>query len=131
MHALVAEVAVASGPHPVPIVMQLFPHQRALGRGAAPEIVINVSGNGCGRADFADARPCLVAKASGANNLAQVPLARPLNGLLDSATGTGLRAGLHDAVVFPRRGYELPPLPNVVGDRLLHIDILAGLNGPN
>ena len=48
-----------------------------------------------------------------------------------AAAGAGLRAGLHDAVELARHFDDPASLPHVVRDRLLDINIFAGLHGPD
>ena len=42
-----------------------------------------------------------------------------------------LCAGLHNFSVRARRFHDFAPFPNIVGNRLLNINILARLNGPD
>ena len=47
-----------------------------------------------------------------------------------SSLERALRADLHHAAVLACRGHHLPALPDVVGERLFHVDVLAGLARP-
>src|SRR5207247_9684344 len=49
----------------------------------------------------------------------------------EGEANAALRAVLHDAAVFLGRFDALAALENIVADRLLDIDVLAGLTGPN
>ena len=61
-------------------------------------------------------------------DLPEFPLVKePLLGLDQMRRAAALRADLHDAVVFPRRGKHRLALDDVHADRLLAIHIDAGL----
>ena len=49
--------------------------------------------------------------------------------ILDGTTAL-LGAALDDAVILPRGFHELPAFPNVMGDGLFHVDVLASLTSP-
>ena len=61
VNALIAQVAVAVIPNPVPIIMQMFAHERLDGRRTAPEIVVDRLGDRLFSIDFPNAVPGLVA----------------------------------------------------------------------
>src|SRR5205823_3032099 len=69
--ALVAEIAVAVVPEPVPIVVELRPHERLVGSRPTPEIVIDGAGNRRRTSYLADAAARLVAEAARQGDLAQ------------------------------------------------------------
>ena len=130
--ALVAEVAVAGVPDPVPVVMQLLAHQGQLERRAAPEIVVNRGGHGLRAVHLADAGAAFVAEPAAHLDLAQVALPDPLDRGSDAlAGGAALGAGLDDAVVLARELDNAAPFADVVRNRLLDVHILAGLDGPD
>src|ERR1041385_56839 len=132
VNPLVAQIAVAGRPNPMPIIMQILAHQRILGGGTTPQIVVDVLGHGLGAVDFADARAPFVAQATRSQDFANVPFAQPLNGFVDSRPArAGLRAGLNDAVVFAGGFDELASFPDIVGNRFLDVDVFTGLHGPD
>src|SRR5439155_3553174 len=55
MYSIIADLAVAGSPEPVPFVVQLFAHERRLRRGTAPEIVVHGGGQGRRCVDRANA----------------------------------------------------------------------------
>ena len=129
--AVVAHLAIAGGPEPVPVVVQLLAHQRPLGRRAAPEIVIDRGGHRRGLADFADAGPRAVDDGAGPADCAELAAAKILECLLQGQTGTALRAHLDHAAMLAGGGDHLPAFPEVVAERLFHVDVLARLTGPD
>jgi hypothetical protein len=70
--ALVAEVAVAVGPGPVPVVLELCAHERAFRAGAAPEIVVDGFRNRLRAFGLADAGAALVAEAAREQDLSEI-----------------------------------------------------------
>ena len=64
-------------------------------------------------------------------DLAEIPCLHPFDGFLQRRVRAILRAGLHDAVVLPRRFHHLAAFPHIVRDRLFHIHILARLAAPD
>ena len=129
--SLVAQIAIACWPHPMPIVVQPFAHERLHRRGTAPEIIIDPVRDWLRTIDFSNAGPPLVTKTAGNQNLSQVAGLHPLNCFANPGAGTALRSCLHNFVVRARELNELPAFPNVVTNRLFYIDIFAGLNSPN
>ena len=136
VNALVAKVAAAVSPEPVPIVMnravtRVVAARQIERRRATPKIVINGVGHFLRPLGLADAAARLVTLAPGDENLAEVTGLDPLDHLRNAfATGTTLRSGLAHLVVFARGVDDLPALPDVVRHRLFEIDILARLHGP-
>ena len=61
---------------------------------------------------------------------AQLAGLHQVRSVLDIIRGPVLHTRLHDTFVFPRRLDHLPAFPDVVGDGLLHIHVLARLAGP-
>src|SRR5262249_7390400 len=98
MNSLVPQIAISGGPDPMPIVMQSFAHQGFFGSGPAPQIVIDLLGDGLRAIDFANGWSPFVAKTPGTKDFAQVPRADPVNRFLDSTARSALGSGLHDAV---------------------------------
>jgi hypothetical protein len=131
MDALVAEIAAAGGPDPMPIVMEILAHE-GLHRGrTAPDVVINARGNGLGAGDFADAGAAFVAKAAREENFAEGAAVDVFDDFAHARVGAGLGAGLDDFAVGTRGFDDFAAFPNVVGNRLFAINIFAGLNGPD
>ena len=64
-------------------------------------------------------------------DLTEFAVAHLLNSFLQSGRGAALATHLHDAIVFPRRRDDLPGLEHVVRARFFHVDVLAGLAGPD
>src|SRR5439155_6628747 len=131
VNALIAHIAIAGRPNPVPVVVQPFAHQRFLGGGPAPEIIINVFRDGLGSIHLADADTALVTEAPRAEDFSNVPFANPGNAFGNPAARAGLSASLNDAAMFARRFDQLPALPHVVRDGFLHIDVFACLDRPD
>src|SRR5712672_2833998 len=131
MDALVSEVAVTGRPDPMPIIVEMFAHERVFWSGPAPEVVINGSGDGLGTIHFADAGAAFVAKAAGPQDFPDVSFTDPFNGFGDSGAVAGLGAGLYNSVVFAGGGDDLTSFPNVMGYGLFEVHVLAGLDRPN
>ena len=129
--ALIAEVAIAVIPHPVPVVMQAFTGEGFLGGRAEPEIVIHLARHILGIRDITDAAAALVAEAAGDLDLAKVAGLHPLHGILNALGATGLCAGLDNLLVLPGSVHQLAAFPHVMAHGLLHVDIFAGLDGPD
>src|SRR5690606_29023413 len=129
--ALVAEVAIAGIPHPVPIVVELLAGERLLRGGSAPEIVIESFGDRLFAFHFADAGAALVADATGPEEFTEVAFLSPFRSGMEPSGGAALRACLDDALVFARGFDQLAAFEDIVGNRLLHIDILARLRCPD
>ena len=129
--ALVADVAVAGGPHPVPVVVQPgAPQRQEVGR-AAPEVVVDPVGDRLGAVREADRGARLVAEAGRHLHRAELALVDVLDGLADAGGRAALGPGGHDPPVALRRLDRLAPLPDVVGDGLLAVDVEPRLAGPH
>ncbi len=98
--ALVAEVAGACSPDPVPVVVEAFSAEGVGGCGSTPEVVVEGGWEGLRAVGFADGGAGLVAEAAGEGDFAEVSLVEPFDGVDESAGGAALGAGLDDAVVF-------------------------------
>src|SRR5439155_1730309 len=131
VHALVADIAVAGWPDPVPIVVETLAHQRLHRRWAAPQIVIDAGGNGLGTVDFADAGARFVAQAAGVEDFADVAIVDPLDSFAIAQVGAALGADLANAVVIRGRLDDLSAFPHLVRAGLFDINILAGLAAPD
>ena len=129
--ALVADVAAAGWPDPVPIVVEVFAHERLHGSGAAPEVVVDAGGDGLGAAHFTDAGARLIAEAASVEDFAEFAALKILDQFAIADIGTALGAVLDDAVIFGHGFDALAAFPDVVADGLFDVDILAGLAGPD
>src|SRR5205823_11998846 len=124
--------AAARVPDPMPIVVEPLAHERQLEGGTAPEVVIDVGGNRLRASNFADAAARLVAEAAGDFYFAQVSFSDPGDGSFNAVERrAALSAGLDDLLVFAGELDHAAAFADVMGDRLLDINILASLNGPN
>src|SRR5262245_26907235 len=136
MNALVAQVAAAIIPKPMPVVMDrailgAVAARRDQRRRAAPQVVVYVIGHRLRTVGLANARPALVTETARDLDFAEVTRADPFDRLFDALAGTALRAGLDDFAMFARGFDRLAPFPDVVGNGLFHIDILARLHRPD
>ena len=129
VNALVADVAVAVVPEPMPVVVKAVRRECVLRRRSQPQIVVHAGGHRLHRL-AADGVAPFVAQAAGHVDIADQAFAQLLDYLAPDA-GALLGAVLHDAVVLLRGGYDLPGLEHIVRARLLDVDILAGLAGPD
>src|SRR5262249_28517324 len=129
--ALVAQVAIAVVPDPVPVVVQLLAHQRLLRRRAAPQVVVDRLRERLLLVYLADRRPELVAQAAGEVDLAELAGVQEVDRLAHAGRAAALGAGLADLVVLAGRLDDAPALADVVADRLLDVDVLAVLDGPD
>ena len=129
--ALVARLAVAHVPGEAAIVLELVAIDRLLAGRPAPQIVVERRGDRQRLGAFADRVARLVGERGRVLDLAEVPGFEPAGHLGVAADGAALRADLHEAVVFPRGADHLPALPDEVRERLLAIDLAAGLAGPD
>src|SRR5262249_19077570 len=137
VHALVADVAVAEVPEPVPaVVHQVLVIRLRRGR-AQPDVEVEVAWRGFfgPEADIAtrtlSAPAILVHQAAGDQELAVFARFGQFGQRLPRPGAATLRAVLHDAVVLAGRLDCDCPLVHVVAGRLLDVDVLAGLAGPD
>src|SRR5262249_41257111 len=128
---LVAEIAVAVVPGPVPIVVQVLAAERLLRSGAAPEIVIDRLGQLLLAGNFADRGPQLVAEAASQADLAELSGLHVGDRLAHALVGAALGAGLANPVVLAGRLDDPPAFADIVADWLLDIHVLAGLHRPD
>ena len=132
--ALVAEVAVAGVPDPVPVVVEAAcACSGQLGRRAAPEVVVD---RPAGRA--AARRPCRCCRGACSRGRGRAWILPRLPARTQS-TAAAMPVRLERLCVpaWTIRLYlraastDLAALPDVVRDGLLDIDVLAGLAGPD
>ena len=130
MDALVAHVAVAEVPEPVPVVMDEVAVEGLFGSGAEPEVEVYVAG------DFfvglvADAPAGFAAVAFGDKEFAVLAAVNGGDLLGPAAAGAALRAVLDDAVVFAGGFNALAAFEDVVAAGFLDVDVFAGLASPD
>ena len=119
----------AAGVVEVPAEEQVEPvrvERRARG-GAEPAVVVDVRrGVGVGVLAHAHGADVLEVPGLDPEDLAELPRADDLDGLLEVRRGPLLGADGHDLVRLPRGPDHRLALGDVVGDRLLDVDVLAG-----
>src|SRR5262249_2610441 len=122
MNALVADVAVAEIPEPMPVVMDQIGMVGLLRRRPKPEVEVQFGGRR-GSVLAADAPARFAAITLGNQQLAV--LARLYGGDLVGPAGTAalLRAVLHDALVAPGRLDASSPFRDIVTERFLDVHI--------
>src|SRR5262249_32063295 len=98
---------------------------------AAPQVVVHRRGRLLRAVHLADAAARLVAEAAGQRDLAELALAEEVDGRARAGHAAALGTGLADAVVLAGRLDDAPALADVMADRLLDVDVLAGLDGPD
>src|SRR5262249_21436282 len=125
MNTLVAEIAVAVVPNPVPVVMEAPPHKRLFGCGAAPQIVVHARRNRLRLADLADTAAWLVAQSARHVELAEFAGLHKLDSLPDACRAAALGSGLANAVVLTGRLDDSPPFADVMADRFLDVGVLT------
>src|SRR5260370_8810618 len=129
MHALVADVAVAGVPDPVPVIGELilavwFPLRRT-----QEQIPIETGRHGfIGR--VADRKPAPETERSRMIDLAYRALIDQLDGAHLVREGAALGAHLNHAVVFAGGGDPLAALENIMSGVLFHLDLLTCLANP-
>src|SRR5215471_13773523 len=130
MNALIADVAVASVPNPVPVVVEAITREWLHRRGARPQVVIDTGWDRFFRSPTNRVAP-LVAQPSSQIDLSNQSLVDLLDSLDHSFARTALCTVLHDAVVFSRSFDKLLALPPIVRARLLDVDVFARLAAPD
>src|SRR5262245_43304789 len=130
MNALVAQIAVAVIPDPMPFIMHRAVSRRVAirryqGRRTGPQIVIDAGWNRLWTGCLANAVASLVTEPARRNDFAKLTRTHPRNGFCHAFAGTYLNTRLDHAFVFFGRGRQLPAFPDIVRDRLLNIDVFA------
>src|SRR5262249_53904152 len=127
---LVAEVSAAVFPKPVPVVVEMILVEGALPGRPQPQIVIDAWRAGAvGLLAYSVAR--LEAEAARRVKLANAALVQELDRRLNGRVAAALQADRDDAVVLARGLDHLAAFPDVVRRRLLDVDVLACLAGPD
>src|SRR5262249_35085151 len=124
VNALVADVAVAEIPEPVPVVVDQVAGKWPLGGGPQPDVVIEFRRR---RLVTVYRQPAarLVAERPRDLELAQLTRANDSDDLRPVGAGAVLRAVLHDTVVHPRHVGRHAALVYLVAARFLNIHVLA------
>jgi len=128
--ALVADLAVAEIPEPVPVVMHDIAVVRLLPRRAEPNVEVQFRRR-VFRLGEPDAATRLAGVAVGDQQLAVLAAGHGRDLLVPTAVAAALGAVLDDALVLRRGLDQLAALEDVMAARLLHVDVFAGLAGPN
>ncbi len=155
MRPLVADVAVAEGPLPVPVIMELGAVHRHHAARAGPELEIHIHilrrpGRVClhvaqimegslddpvlglnSRRHLAGGNARLVIQTTGERHLADVAFLHPGHALRPAGAGATLHPMLHHEPLlrdFLGGVQQLSSFPDVVADGLLHVHMLAVLH---
>ena len=131
MNPPVPQLAVAVGPLPVPVVVQILARQRHDRGRAGPEIVVERGGDRLRAAHLADAAARREMHVANHQDLAEVPLTHVVQRFRVAVRSTRSVGALHDALVLAGRLDHLPAFEDVVGSRFLDVHVLAGLAGPD
>ena len=126
--AVVAQLAGAPVPEPVPVVVKSVRVKRPVGRGPLPHRVVDAGGN-VGRMPVADVHSLLMTPGPGHADLADAARLDVFDRFLNVRRAPPLGSDLDDALVLARRLDHPPAFDDVVAGRLLDVDILAGLAG--
>ena len=114
----------------MPLVVEAVRIERPLRGRAEPETVIDARGHRPVRL-VADRRPVPADIRPRVRHLAELAGLDELVGALVNRAASPLRADLDDAVVLAGRLDHLAAFDQVVRDRLLDVNVLAGLAGPD
>ncbi len=131
MNPVVAEIAVAGRPDPMPVVVQTLARQRRHGGRPTPEVVVHALGNRLGAIHLADTVATDIDDPANRRDRAQVALLDVVDRLGQPGVGAALHAALDDPAVLAGGLDHLPPFPEVVRDGLLDEHVLARLTGPD
>src|SRR6266446_8633658 len=130
MDVVIAELAVAGLPEPMPVVMELGTGERTHGRWTGPEIVIDIGRSLVG-ARPANRTSTAVHDAAGQLHFAQLALLDVFNGRGQRGVGAVLGAALADAAGFACHLYNPAAFTDIVADRFFNINVLARLHRPD
>ena len=121
---------VAKVPEPLPVVVDQVGMVRPLARRSQPQIPVKPGGN---RFDLLEADGLARAGKHPVSpvDVSDDALLNQLGCFAEGAVGTSLSTGLDDTVILARRLQHLLSFEEVVADRLLHVDMLARLAGPD
>ena len=130
MHPLVADVAVAGVPEPVPVVAEAQFVKGAQRGGPEEHVPVNAGRRRRVRL-VADGGAALVTKSLGLVHLADQPTLQGGNGAHLKGIAAVLRANLHHALGVARRLQQLLAFVDAISGGLFAIDILAGFERPD
>src|SRR5207244_7316503 len=130
VNAVVAQLAGAVVPHPVPAVMETIGAESPFRCGAEPEIVVDSRGR-LRILLLADIGPRTADPGPRMTRFAKFARANQFSGPGQAGTASALRPKLVHPVVLARGLDHTPALAEIMGGRLFHVDMLAGLTGPN
>src|SRR5262249_40722458 len=130
VNPLVAEIAVAGVPAPVPVVMKAIAGEGPGRRRPGPEVVIDAARHGFDRRTSDGVSP-LEAQAARDIDVAEGAAVQVPARLDHAASRPALRAMLHDPSVLLGGTHELLAFPQVVRARLLDVHVLPGLTRPD
>ena len=128
--AVVDDVSAGVVPEPVPGVVEVVLVERPRRSGAEPAVVVDTRRHGP-VGPLADARAGLAVEHANEVDLAELAGPDVVDGPLDIQGAAALRADLDNPVELPCGADHLPRFPDAVAGRLLDIDVLAGLAGPD
>src|SRR5262249_2606178 len=124
MNALVAQVAVAVVPLPMPVVVEtLAEHGTVRGR-AAPQVVVDRLRDRLRAVYLADTFAPVIAQGARDLHLAELAGTKVGDGVADSLVSATLCASLADTPILAGDLDEAPALADIVADRLLDVDVL-------
>src|SRR6185312_12771190 len=127
---LVADIAIAGRPEPVPVIEKLILGERHHWRGTAEFIPIDSGGHRLDRR-VSDGFPALKAEASRHVHFADDAILKHLDRAYFMSDAAALRADLHDAAILARRRNHLHAFVEIVASGLFNVNILAGLARPH
>src|SRR6202011_5591783 len=114
MDALIAEIAVAGIPDPMPVVVELLAPQREFFGGGAPEGILDRLRQRLFSGSLADARTAFIAEPASVLNLAERFIFQPFQRGVQSRPGAALHAHLNDLLMRIRGFDELAAFPHIV-----------------
>src|ERR1019366_5067085 len=129
MDALIAEVAVAGVPNPMPVIVETVFRKGLQRCRTSPEIIIDAGRYGFLRHCSNRIAP-LVAEAAREIDVTHHAITHFLNTFDDGSAIAAVGAVLHDTIVFFRGASHLTAFPPVMAHGLLNINILARLTTP-
>src|SRR5262249_54182468 len=129
VYALIAQVAVAVVPEPMPVIVKAVAREGMLGRRTLPKVVVHAIRH---RFDglAADCTGAFETQSTGHVDVADQAIAH-LPDSFPSDSRSLLRPVLDHAVVLLRRRHHLPGLEHIVSARLFDVHVLAGLTCPD
>ena len=130
VYGLIADVTVAGIPDPMPVVVKSIAGEGLHRCGTGPQVVVD-PGRHRFRLRMSNAGPPFVAECAGQIGIAYGAVVYPLDGFDHAGIGARLAPMLAYSVVLLHRPHQLTPFKPVVRAGLLHVNIFAGLAGPD